>query len=123
MHDYNFRRGVKYKTVDGQEARIMAQVSNEFPLLVLVKTLEHGDIPHLYTKDGKHSKYSELDLVVPIQKRRGWINIFFDGKVSEIFETEELAKQSVDFYDVMDRIEIEYNQVREEEDKNYRGLY
>jgi len=103
-------------TRNGQEVRIIcfdAKLKN-YPIVALVK--EKGSTQeylHTYTNEGRiyyKNPTHSLDLVMPLKKKTGWVNIFVNGEytVSNIYTTEQSAKVNAIISKAVDTIQIEW---------------
>lgn len=103
-------------TRDGREARIIcfdAKLKN-YSIVALVK--EKGSTQeylHTYTNEGRiyyKNPTHSLDLVMPLKKKTGWVNIFANGEytVSNIYTTEQSAKVNAIISKAVDTIQIEW---------------
>ena len=103
-------------TRNGQEVRIIcfdAKLEN-YSIVALVK--EKGSTQeylHTYTNEGRiyyKNPTHSLDLVMPLKKKTGWVNIFVNGEytVSNIYTTEQSAKVNAIISKAVDTIQIEW---------------
>lgn len=103
-------------TRNGQEVRIIcfdAKLEN-YSIIALVK--EKGSTQeylHTYTNEGRiyyKNPTHSLDLVMPLKKKTGWVNIFVNGEytVSNIYTTEQSAKVNAIISKAVDTIQIEW---------------
>ena len=103
-------------TRNGQEVRIIcfdAKLEN-YSIVALVK--EKGSTQeylHTYTNEGRiyyKNPTHSLDLVMPLKKKTGWVNIFVNGEytVSNIYTTEQSAKINAIISKAVDTIQIEW---------------
>lgn len=103
-------------TRNGQEVRIIcfdAKLEN-YSIIALVK--EKGstrEYLHTYTNEGRiyyKNPTHSLDLVMPLKKKTGWVNIFANGEytVSNIYTTEQSAKVNAIIGKAVDTIQIEW---------------
>lgn len=103
-------------TRNGQEVRIIcfdAKLKN-YSIVALVK--EKGSTQeylHTYTNEGRiyyKNPTHSLDLVMPLKKKTGWVNIFVNGEytVSNIYTTEQSAKVNAIIGKAVDTIQIEW---------------
>ena len=103
-------------TRNGQEVRIIcfdAKLEN-YSIVALVK--EKGSTQeylHTYTNEGRiyyKNPTHSLDLVMPLKKKTGWVNIFANGEytISNIYTTEQSAKVNAIINKAVDTIQIEW---------------
>lgn len=110
------KAGKSVCTRDGQEVRIIcfdAKLKN-YSIVALVK--EKGSTQeylHTYTNEGRiyyKNPTHSLNLVMPLKKKTGWVNIFANGEytVSNIYTTEQSAKVNAIINKAVDTIQIEW---------------
>lgn len=103
-------------TRNGQEVRIICfdAKSENYPIVALVKEgYSTQEYLHTYTNEGRvyyKNPTHSLDLVMPLKKKTGWVNIFVNGEytVSNIYTTEQSAKVNAIISKAVDTIQIEW---------------
>lgn len=84
------KAGAPVQTRGGYPVRIVAydRLSNDYPIVALVKAGDEDELLLEYEINGKFYKYSEgednsKDLVMVPAKKTGWINVYMTGKKGE----------------------------------------
>lgn len=100
-------------TRDGKNARIICfdRKDPNYPILTLI---ENGQIEEIrgYTSEGKYCTHSmsDIDLMMKVTNRKGWINIYNNGRTSFIYETREDAFVNHLDTNYLDTIKIEWEE-------------
>lgn len=98
-------------TRDGRKARIICFDAKGDPCPIIALVEENGiESAYHYDKNGQNAyNKSKLDLMMLLEKKSGWVNIFVNGEytVSNIYTTEQSAKVNAIIGKAVDTIQIE----------------
>lgn len=90
------KQGRSVCTKDGLNARIICfdKKGDAYPIVALV-SFGHEEVAYTYTSEGHFycgsNDLSPHDLMMASVKREGWVNLYKNGRVSNIFDTKEKA--------------------------------
>lgn len=108
-------------TRDGRKARILCYdlKGAKYPIVAAIETQDNiAESISAYDKNGRfvHDKENNNDLMMLLEKREGWINIYINSGSVEtginIYETEEIAKSNASSSSInyLDTIKIEWEE-------------
>lgn len=108
-------------TRDGRKARILCYdlKGAKYPIVAAIETQDYiAESISAYDKNGRfvHDKENNNDLMMLLEKKEGWINIYTNSGSVEtginIYETEEIAKSSASNSSInyLDTIKIEWKE-------------
>lgn len=109
------KQGKPVCTRDGCKARIICFDSTlkNYPLVVLVDG-KAGEYPYTYTAEGKFDedgKNSDFDLMMLLEKKEGWVNIYKGGLLdTKSYSSKEEAVSKASQTDYADTIKIEWEE-------------
>lgn len=82
------------QTRDGRSARIICYDSKSNQPIIALIDVDGVEVPFNFTIEGRFYTYEKehsLDLVMAINKKEGWVNIYSNKKIGGIYDTKEEA--------------------------------
>lgn len=116
------KKGGAIQTADGRPAKIACydmQYDNKKWLMCFVKEENGEEVPNFYYHNGDDINGDpDMKLVMAPVKKEGWINVYFykdwnNGEirfVSGVYETKEIAQESVESKTILATIKIEWEE-------------
>ena len=124
LKEFNIKAAKAGKPVctrDGRKVRILCYdlKGAKYPIVAAIETHDYiAESISVYDRNGRfdHDKENNNDLMMLLEKKEGWINIYINSGTVEtginIYETEEIAKSNASSSSInyLDTIKIEWKE-------------